>query len=100
MHQVNLLVVLDGFGYREATEDNAIAQAATPVWDELWQKQPHTLLSGSGEDVGLPAGQMGNSEDGHMNLGAGRIVYQDYTRIKRAISQGEFANNRAIGGAL
>lgn len=100
MHQVNLLVVLDGFGYREATEDNAIAQAATPVWDELWQKQPHTLLSGSGEDVGLPAGQMGNSEVGHMNLGAGRIVYQDFTRINRAISQGEFANNRAIGGAL
>lgn len=100
MHQVNLLVVLDGFGYREASEHNAIALAQTPEWDHLWSAHPHTLISGSGEDVGLPAGQMGNSEVGHMNLGAGRVIYQDYTRINRAIAQGEFANNRAIKSAF
>ena len=68
----------------------------TPNWDRFWQKAPHTLISGSGTDVGLPAGQMGNSEVGHMNLGAGRVVYQDLTRINRAIEQGEFAKNRAL----
>ena len=100
MHQVNLLVILDGFGHREESEHNAIALADTPEWDRLWAEQPRTLISGSGEDVGLPAGQMGNSEVGHMNLGAGRVIYQDYTRINRAIDQGEFAKNRAINGAL
>ena len=100
MHQVNLLVILDGFGHREESEHNAIALAETPEWDRLWSEQPHTLISGSGEDVGLPAGQMGNSEVGHMNLGAGRVIYQDYTRINRAIDQGEFDRNRAINGAL
>ena len=99
MRQVNLLVVLDGFGYNENTEHNAIAQAHTPNWDKLWAEQPHTLISGSGTDVGLPDGQMGNSEVGHMNLGAGRVVYQDFTRINRAISQGEFENNRTINSA-
>ena len=96
MRQVNLLVVLDGFGYNENGQDNAIAQANTPTWDSLWQEQPSTLISGSGEDVGLPPGQMGNSEVGHMNLGAGRVIYQDFTRINRAISQGEFANNHRL----
>ncbi len=100
MRQVNLLVVLDGFGYNEATDHNAIALADTPTWDALWANQPHTLISGSGEDVGLPAGQMGNSEVGHMNLGAGRVVYQDFTRINRAIEQGEFVNNRSINAAF
>lgn len=100
MRQVNLLVVLDGFGYNEATEYNAIALADTPTWDALWAQQPHTLISGSGKDVGLPAGQMGNSEVGHMNLGAGRVVYQDFTRINRAIEQGEFVNNRSINAAF
>jgi 2,3-bisphosphoglycerate-independent phosphoglycerate mutase len=100
MSPVNLLVVLDGFGYREAPEHNAIALAETPEWDRLWAGRPHTLLSGSGEDVGLPPGQMGNSEVGHMNLGAGRVIYQDFTRINRAIDQGEFANNHAIKAAL
>ncbi|NKC00679.1 MAG: 2,3-bisphosphoglycerate-independent phosphoglycerate mutase [Pseudomonadales bacterium] len=100
MSSVNLLVVLDGFGYREAEEHNAIALADTPEWDRLWAEQPHTLISGSGEDVGLPPGQMGNSEVGHMNLGAGRVIYQDFTRIDRAISQGEFKNNRAIKAAF
>ena len=100
MRQVNLLVVLDGFGHREETDANAIAQADTPAWDQLWAEQPHTLISSSGEDVGLPADQMGNSEVGHMNLGAGRVIYQDYTRINRAISQGEFEKNRSINHAL
>jgi 2,3-bisphosphoglycerate-independent phosphoglycerate mutase len=100
MRQVNLLVVLDGFGYNEDTNYNAIAHADTPNWDQMWQELPHTLISGSGEDVGLPAGQMGNSEVGHMNLGAGRVIYQDFTRINRAISQGEFMNNRTFNAAF
>jgi 2,3-bisphosphoglycerate-independent phosphoglycerate mutase len=100
MRQVNLLVVLDGFGYNEETAHNAIAQAETPCWDTLWEEQPHTLISGSGEDVGLPSGQMGNSEVGHMNLGAGRVIYQDFTRINRAIRQGEFINNRTINATF
>lgn len=100
MRKANLLVILDGFGYREEVENNAIALANTPTWDQLWQSHPHTLISGSGEDVGLPAGQMGNSEVGHMNMGAGRVVHQDLTRIDRAISQGEFGNNRAFNHAI
>jgi 2,3-bisphosphoglycerate-independent phosphoglycerate mutase len=100
MRQVTLLVVLDGFGYNENDSHNAIALADTPTWDALWDKQPRTLISGSGQDVGLPEGQMGNSEVGHMNLGAGRVVYQDFSRINRAISQGEFVNNRAINSAI
>ena len=68
-----VLIVLDGWGYREDTRDNAIANAVTAVWDRLWQQAPHTLISGSGLDVGLPAGQMGNSEVGHLSLGAGRV---------------------------
>jgi 2,3-bisphosphoglycerate-independent phosphoglycerate mutase len=100
MNNATLLVVLDGFGYTKTSEDNAIAAATTPNWDRYWRDQPHTLLSGSGTDVGLPDGQMGNSEVGHMNLGAGRVVYQDYTRINRAIEQGEFARNRSINRAF
>jgi 2,3-bisphosphoglycerate-independent phosphoglycerate mutase len=100
MKKVTLLVVLDGFGYSEADEDNAIAAAHTPHWDRLWAEAPHTLISGSGGDVGLPDGQMGNSEVGHMNLGAGRVVYQDLTRINRAIVQGEFQRNRALNKAF
>lgn len=96
MKKVTLLVVLDGFGYSENPAANAIAAATTPAWDRLWRERPHTLVSGSGGDVGLPAGQMGNSEVGHMNLGAGRVVYQDLTRIGRAIEQGEFARNHAF----
>ncbi len=100
MRQVNLLVVLDGFGYNESADHNAIAQADTPTWDRLWAQQPHTLISGSGEDVGLPDGQMGNSEVGHMNLGAGRVIYQDFTRINRAIEQGEFLKNRTLNATF
>jgi 2,3-bisphosphoglycerate-independent phosphoglycerate mutase len=96
LKNTTILVVLDGFGYRESTEDNAIAAANTPNWDRYWLEQPHTLLSGSGLDVGLPAGQMGNSEVGHISIGAGRIVHQDLTRINRAIEQGEFARNRTL----
>ena len=95
-----LLVILDGWGYREATDGNAIANANTPVWDRWWRERPHTLISGSGLDVGLPAGQMGNSEVGHMSLGAGRVVYQSMTRIDQAISNGSFHSNPAYRRAL
>ena len=71
-----VLIILDGWGHRQATDDNAIAGADSPTWDRLWREAPHTLISGSGLDVGLPEGQMGNSEVGHMSLGAGRIVPQ------------------------
>ncbi len=96
MKNTTLLVVLDGFGYSEATQGNAIAQANTPNWDRYWADQPHSLIDGSGSDVGLPEGQMGNSEVGHMNLGAGRIVYQDFSRINRAIEDGDFARNPTL----
>ncbi len=95
-----LLVILDGFGHREDPKDNAIANASTPVWDRLWSESPHTLISGSGVDVGLPAGQMGNSEVGHMSLGAGRVIYQNMTRIDRAIETGEFDENPIYGAAV
>ncbi|CAH9056092.1 2,3-bisphosphoglycerate-independent phosphoglycerate mutase [Pseudoalteromonas sp. CIP111854] len=91
-----VLMILDGWGYREESESNAILAANTPVLDNLWQIKPHTLISGSGLDVGLPDGQMGNSEVGHVNLGAGRIVYQDFTRITKAIDDGEFDHNPVL----
>ena len=83
-----VLLVLDGFGIREEREHNAIALARTPVYDELLARYPHASLIASGEAVGLPAGQMGNSEVGHTNMGAGRVVYQDLTRIDKAIQDG------------
>jgi 2,3-bisphosphoglycerate-independent phosphoglycerate mutase len=95
-----LLLVLDGFGYREDPTDNAIAAARTPTWDRLWARNPHTLIATSGLRVGLPEGQMGNSEVGHMNLGAGRVVYQDLTRIEAAIRDGSFHANPALCGAI
>jgi 2,3-bisphosphoglycerate-independent phosphoglycerate mutase len=88
-----MLVILDGFGWREDAADNAIRQAKTPTFDRLWQNGPHGLLHTSGADVGLPDGQMGNSEVGHLNIGAGRVVTQDLPRIGRAIESGEI--NRA-----
>lgn len=100
MSNFSLLVILDGFGHRLETEHNAIALASTPTWDRFIAQRPHTLISGSGLDVGLPAGQMGNSEVGHMNLGSGRVVYQDFTRINRAIETGEFAANPAFTEAF
>ena len=96
MRNVTLLVILDGFGHNESPEANAIAHAHTPNWDRFWADLPHTLISGSGVDVGLPENQMGNSEVGHMNLGAGRVVRQDFTRINTAIEEGDFARNRTI----
>jgi len=94
-----VLVVLDGWGYRESTEGNAIAMARTPTWDRLWARAPRTLLSASGLAVGLPEGQMGNSEVGHMNLGAGRVVMQDLVRIGEAIRSGAFHTNPAFTAA-
>lgn len=91
-----VLIILDGWGHRDTSEANAIAQATTPVWDALWRDNPHTLISGSGLDVGLPEGQMGNSEVGHMNLGAGRVVDQDFTRITKAIRDGSFFTNPVL----
>ncbi len=95
-----VLMILDGWGYRTDSEDNAITQAKTPCWDRLWQQDPHALLDTSGAAVGLPDGQMGNSEVGHMNMGAGRIVYQDFTRITKSIHDGSFQHNAAICAAL
>jgi 2,3-bisphosphoglycerate-independent phosphoglycerate mutase len=85
-----VLVVLDGWGYREAREGNAIRLANAPVWESLWAGHPRTLLEASGLAVGLPAGQMGNSEVGHLNLGAGRVVPQDLVRISQSIESGDF----------
>ena len=95
-----VLIILDGWGHRLDTTSNAIAHAKTPVIDGLWENKPSTLISGSGMDVGLPDGQMGNSEVGHVNLGAGRIVYQDFTRITKAISDGTFNENPALATAV
>ena len=90
------LIVLDGWGYREETKDNAIAEAKKPNFDNMWNKYPHTTLEASGLAVGLPAGQMGNSEVGHMTIGAGRPLDQDLVRIDKSISSGEFAKNPAF----
>ncbi len=95
-----LLLILDGWGHREESRDNAIANGNTPVWDRLWQTAPHTLISSSGLDVGLPSGQMGNSEVGHMSLGSGRIVHQNITRIDQAIADGSFDTNPAYISAI
>ena len=94
------LIVLDGWGYRPETEGNAIALANTPTWDSLWRRGSRTLLEASGLRVGLPEGQMGNSEVGHLNLGAGRVVMQDLVRISSAISDGSFYTNEALTGAF
>ena len=96
----HVLMILDGFGYREDDRDNAIAAANTPNIDALYQQYPHGLVSGSGEDVGLPEGQFGNSEVGHMNLGAGRILYQDSTRIHKEIRELGFFSNPVLTGAV
>lgn len=95
-----VLVVLDGWGYSEKTAYNAIHSAHTPVWDRLWNSYPHTLLRCSGADVGLPGDQMGNSEVGHLNLGAGRVVYQEFTRVSHAIKTGYFFANQTLTDAV
>lgn len=86
-----LLIILDGFGLREDAPDNAISRAHMPFWQKLWREHPHTTLEASELRVGLPRGQMGNSEVGHLNIGAGRVVYQDYTRVDEAIARGEWS---------
>jgi 2,3-bisphosphoglycerate-independent phosphoglycerate mutase len=93
------LLILDGWGHRDDPADNALAQAELPNWRRLWAHEPHTLIHTEGRHVGLPDGQMGNSEVGHMNLGAGRIVYQDLTRIDAAIEDGSFFANPELRAA-
>ncbi|MCD6014141.1 MAG: phosphoglycerate mutase, 2,3-bisphosphoglycerate-independent [Solirubrobacterales bacterium] len=93
------LVVLDGWGLAPDGPGNAVSRAATPVFDQLWKRYPHTALSASGRDVGLPDGQMGNSEVGHMNLGAGAIVKQDLARIDEAVADGSLFENEALKAA-
>ena len=95
-----LLMILDGWGCRQDAPDNAISQASTPNWDEIRRLGVETTIDTSGEYVGLPAGQMGNSEVGHMNIGAGRVVYQNLTRISKAIEDGSFAENPALVKAI
>ena len=91
-----VLVVLDGWGYRESREGNAIAMSRTPTWDALWKRESRTLLDASGLAVGLPEGQMGNSEVGHLNHGAGRVVMQDLVRITQSVKDGSFFENPAL----
>jgi 2,3-bisphosphoglycerate-independent phosphoglycerate mutase len=90
------LIILDGIGLRQEADANAFAAARTPTLDSLFEQYPHSRIATSGLAVGLPEGQMGNSEVGHMNLGAGRVVYQNFTRINKAIADGEFAGNPAL----
>src|SRR3984885_7763499 len=91
-----MLVILDGFGWREASEDNAVRLARTPTFTHLWQSCPHAFLHTSGRDVRLPDGRMGNSEVGHMNIGAGRVVHQELVRIGDAVADGSIARNAAL----
>jgi 2,3-bisphosphoglycerate-independent phosphoglycerate mutase len=95
-----VLLILDGFGHSDNTEHNAIYSANTPVWDRIWANNPKSLIKTSGLAVGLPEGQMGNSEVGHMTLGAGRVVYQSFTRINKAIDEGTFCENPAYVAAV
>jgi 2,3-bisphosphoglycerate-independent phosphoglycerate mutase len=94
-----ILLILDGFGAREGTDDNAIYHANTPTFDHLASTAPAAVLQTSGEAVGLPEGQMGNSEVGHMSLGTGRVVYQDFSRISKAIDEGDFETNEVLVSA-
>jgi 2,3-bisphosphoglycerate-independent phosphoglycerate mutase len=94
------LVVLDGWGCAPPGPGNAVEQAATPVFDRLWEQCPHTTLKASGEAVGLPPGQMGNSEVGHLTIGSGRILYQDLMRVNKAIEDGSFFDSPALRGAF
>ena len=99
-NKVKMLLILDGWGLTDIIEGNAIAAASKPNFDNFWSNYPHTKLSASGLDVGLPEGQMGNSEVGHLNIGAGRIIYQDFTRINKEIKEGKFFANPAFLGAI
>jgi 2,3-bisphosphoglycerate-independent phosphoglycerate mutase len=95
-----LLMILDGWGYGNGSEADVISRASTPRIDELTAKYPHSKLLASGEDVGLPEGQMGNSEVGHLNIGAGRVVYQDLVKINKAIETGDIKNNKVLKDAF
>lgn len=95
-----VLMILDGWGHSESDHYNAIQCAKKPVWDKLWSEFPHSFLHTSGAEVGLPADQMGNSEVGHLNLGSGRVVYQEFTRVSRAIRTGSFFNNHTLTNAV
>jgi len=95
-----LLLILDGFGYREDSDSNAILAARKPNWDKLWHDYPHTLINASEKFVGLPSNQMGNSEVGHLNIGAGRVVYQDLSRVDVDIEDGSFYTNSALSSAV
>lgn len=98
-HKPIILIVLDGWGYSKEPSSNAILNAHKPVWDGLWKTCPHTLINASGTEVGLPGTQMGNSEVGHMNIGSGRIIKQEFTRITDAIADGSFFNNEVLVNA-
>src|SRR3954469_6121700 len=91
-----MLTILDGWGCREEQADNAVRQARKPNFDRLWSTCPHAQLRTSGRDVGLPPGQMGNSEVGHLNIGAGRVVMQDLPRVDDAIASGEIEKSPAL----
>src|SRR3954469_12707903 len=95
-----MLAILDGWGWREDSADNAVLLARTPNFDRLWASVPHSFLHTSGLDVGLPTGQMGNSEVGHLNIGAGRVVMQDLPRIGDAIASGEIKNAPVLKGLI
>ena len=95
-----VLMILDGFGITDKVDGNAVMAANKPNYDKYIKKYPYTELSASGLDVGLPKGQMGNSEVGHLNIGAGRIVYQELTRITKEIEEGDFFNNEALNYAV
>jgi len=95
-----LLLILDGFGYSEDTDFNAVLAARKPNWDALWHEYPHTLISSSEKHVGLPSGQMGNSEVGHLNIGAGRVVYQELSRVDVGIEDDSFYSNPALNRAV
>src|SRR5690606_20418959 len=94
------LIILDGFAIRDEVKGNAVKQANKPNFDRFWNTFPHNQLKASGEAVGLPEGQMGNSEVGHLNIGAGRIVYQSLTRVNLSIREGDFVKNDTFQEAI
>ena len=100
MKKTNVLCIMDGFGHNKNDYGNAVAAAKKPNIDMLMSKYPYTYIGASGLSVGLPDGQMGNSEVGHTNMGAGRVVYQELTRITKAIEDGEFFENEALVSAV